>query len=129
VLGFADGNGRSRYVAASSVLISVGGVLGGLTGGVLTESLRFLQAAPLRLGPIVWNNWHVAFATALLARCLGLFWLIGMPDPGAAKIRNFTRHIGVNAYNTLRTRLFHPVRVFGWAVRRKPSLRREPKAK
>jgi MFS family permease len=123
VLGFADGNGRSRYVAASSVLISVGGMLGGLAGGVLTESLRFLQDAPLRLGPIVWNNWHVAFAAALLSRCLAVLWLIGMPDPGAAKIRAFTRHVGVNTYNALVTRLFNPVRVFGWALRKRRSPR------
>ena len=123
VLGFADGNGRSRYVAASSVLISVGGMLGGLAGGVLTESLRFLQDAPLRLGPIVWNNWHAAFAAALLARCLALLWIVGMPDPGAAKIRVFTRQIGVNTYNTLMSRLFYPVRVFGWALRKRPNSR------
>ena len=123
VLGFADGNGRSRYVAASSVLISVGGILGGVAGGVLAESLRFLQDAPLRWGPLVWNNWHVAFAAALLSRGLALLWLIGMPDPGAAKIRVFTRHIGVNAYNALMTRLFYPVRVFGWALRRKSDSR------
>jgi len=129
VLGFADGNGRSRYVAASSVVISIGGVLGGLAGGVLTQSLRFLQDAPLRFGLIEWNNWHAAFAAALLARCSALLWLVGMPDPGAAKIRTFTRHIGVNAYNALVTRLFYPVRVFGWVLRKKPNLRREPTAK
>ena len=63
---------------------------------ILAESLRFLQDAPLRLGPIMWDNWHAAFAAALLARCLAMLWLLGMPDPGAAKIRGFTHHIGVN---------------------------------
>ena len=119
VLGFADGNGRSRYVAASSVLISAGGVIGGVSGGVLAESLRHLQDVPLQRGPLLWNNWHIAFLVAAFARCLALLWLIRMPDPGAAKIRAVTRHMGVNAYNALLTRLFYPVRVFGWSVRKR----------
>ena len=125
MLGFADGNGRSRYVAASSVLISIGGVLGGLAGGALAESLHFLQEAPLRLGPVVWNNWQVAFAVALLSRCLALLWIVGMPEPGAATIRVFTRQLGVNTYNALVTRLFYPVRVFGWRSRKKPNSRHD----
>jgi len=126
MLGFADGNGRSRYVAASSVLTSIGGVLGGVAGGVLAESLHSLQDVPLRLGPVVWNNWQVAFVAALLARCLALLWIVGMPEPGAATIRVFTRHLGMNAYNALATRLFYPVRVFGWRrSRRKPNSRHD----
>ena len=129
VLGFADGNGRSRYVAASSVLTSTGGMLGGVVGGGLAQSLRALQDTPLRWGPIVWNNWHVAFAVALLSRSLALVWLVGMPDPGAGRIRAFTRHLGVNAYNAMITRLFYPVRVFGWALRRKTTQRRGRRSK
>jgi MFS family permease len=118
VLGFADGTGSSRYIAASSVLISTGGMLGGLAGGVLTQSLQVLQDSPIRLGPLLWNNWHVAFGVALLARSLAILWLVGMPDPGAASVRSLIRSTGMNVYNNIVTRAFYVLRVFGW---RKPS--------
>ena len=121
VLGFADGNGRSRYVASSSVLVSAGGMAGGLVGGILAESFSSLQETSLRLGPFIWNNWHLVFAVALTARCLGMLWLRNMPDPGAMGIRTFTRHIRVNAYNALATRLFYTVRVFGSAIGRQSA--------
>jgi len=114
VLGFSDGHGRSKYIAASAVLISIGGMLGGLTGGVLTQSLRFLQAAPIILGLFVWNNWHAAFALAVLARILAFCWVLNMPDPGARKVRDLVRHVRVNVYNNMATRLFYSLRIFGW---------------
>jgi MFS family permease len=114
ILGFADGNGQSRYVAASAVLISIGGFLGGLVGGAITQALQPLQAEPIRLGPLVWNNWHAAFAVSALARVLAILWLVGMPEPTAAPTRDLVRMMGANAYNVMRTRVFFPLRVFGW---------------
>ena len=114
VLGFADGAGRSRYVAASSILISTGGMLGGLVGGALAEGLAGLQAHPIRWGPFLWNNWHATFAVALLARALTIYYLLRMPDPGAASARSLARYMGVNVYNGLSSRLFYALRVFGW---------------
>jgi hypothetical protein len=75
-------------------------------------------------GRLGFNDLAFGVLAALLLRCLALLWLIGMPDPGAAKIRGFTRHIGVNTYNALTTRLFYPVRVFGWALRGRAAARR-----
>jgi MFS family permease len=114
VLGFADGTGRSRYIAASSVLISVGGMLGGLVGGTVAEALAGLRADPIRWGPFLWNNWHATFALALVARGLTVVWLVRMPDPGAASARSLARYMGMNVYNGLVTRLFYTLRVFGW---------------
>ena len=114
VLGFADGVGRSRYVAASSVLISIGGMLGGLVGGSVAEAFGYLRASPIRWGPLLWNNWHVTFVLALAARALTIIWLVRMPDPGAAPVRSLARYMGMNVYNGLISRLFYTLRVFGW---------------
>jgi MFS family permease len=115
VLGFADGRGRSRYVAASSVLISLGGVLGGLCGGLITQ-----YAAGFKdFGPFLWNRWHLTFAVAGVVRAASLFWLIGLPDTRAMPMRYVMRSLSVNVYNAVSTRLFAPARVFGWGRRRK----------
>jgi len=114
VLGFADGRGRSRYVAASSFLISIGGILGGLVGGTVTQAFSHLQSRPIILGPFVWNNWHLTFMLAIAGRLLALISLKGMPDPGSASVRNLLRFAGANIYNNFRTRAFSPLRAFGW---------------
>ena len=121
ILGFADGHGRSKYVAAHGVLISTGGMIGGLVGGTVAGSLAFLQSEPIRLGPLVWNNWHATFALSLLARLAALVSLINMPDPGAGSFRNMVRYIGGNVYNQAATFIFYPLRVFGWGRGRGPN--------
>jgi MFS family permease len=115
-LGFADGNGRSKYVAASAVLISIGGVLGGVVGGTVAQSLSYFhyQANPVVLGPFAWNNWHATFALSILSRVAGVMWLFGMEDPGAVRLRHVARAWRANAYNAVSTRMFYPLRVFGW---------------
>jgi hypothetical protein len=114
VLGFSDGSGQSRYVAASSVLISTGGVLGGLVGGTVAQVFSGLEADPIRWGPFLWNNWHATFALALLVRGLTVWFLVKMPDPGAASVLSLARHMGLNVYNSVVSRLFYSLRVFGW---------------
>jgi len=123
VLGFADGAGRSRYVAASSVLISIGGMVGGFVGGSVAEAFGCLRASPIRWGPLLWNNWHVTFVLALAARGLTIVWLVRMPVPGAASVRSLARYMGMNVYNGLVSRLFYTLRVFGWQqpYRRRPG--------
>jgi MFS family permease len=115
-LGFADGSGRSKYVAASAVLISIGGVLGGVVGGTVAQSLSHFhhQANPVVLGPFAWNNWHATFALSILSRVAGVMWLFGMEDPGAVRLRHVARVWRANAYNAVSTRMFYPLRVFGW---------------
>jgi len=120
ILGFSDGPGRSKYVAASAVLISVGGAAGGILGGVVTEALHFLQDSPI--GMFEWNNWHAAIALSLLARILGFSLALNMPDPGAGRVRDIFRLARTNAYNAVAPRLFYALRVVGW--RRRSSRRR-----
>ena len=135
VLGFADGRGRSKYVAAHAVLIAAGGVLGGLAGGWVAELARGLQAAPICFGPtdaagraviFAWNNWHLTFALSLAARITALLLLINMPDPGARRARDLFRHMRQNVYNSF-TGLFYWLRVFGWGRSgRNDAGRRQP---
>jgi MFS family permease len=117
ILGFADGHGRSKYVAAHAVLVSVGGVLGGLTGAVVTESLGFLRYSPIVLGPLVWNHWHAAFLLSLLARIAAVISLRHMPDPGARSFRAMAKVMGLNVYSQVGSLVFLPLRVFGWGRR------------
>jgi MFS family permease len=114
VLGFSDGHGRSKYVAASAVLISVGGTLGGLVGGTVAQSLEFLHVHPIRLGLFEWNNWHVTFAISVIGRLASLAWLANMPDPGARSVRDMLRYWSENVYNSVFSRMFFPLRIFGW---------------
>ena len=125
VLGFSEGTGRSRYIAASAVLISAGGAIGGFAGGWMTQSLTGLQHNPLAFGPFIWTNWHLSFAVAIAARLLAVFWLHGMPDPGATLVRAVARQITANAYSNISTRMFYRLRVFGWRRSGRPTGRRK----
>ncbi len=113
-LHFADGRGRSKYVAASAVLISCGGVLGGLLGGVMVQSLEFLRTNPIRWGPFEWNHWQASFLVSLIVRLASLAWLVHMPDPGAQPVRLMLRYLTANVSNAVSARMFYPLRVFGW---------------
>jgi len=122
ILGFSDGQGRSKYVAASAALISLGGLVGGLVGGSVTQALAYLQHSPIRVGPLLWTNYHAAFALSLMGRALALLWLIRMPDPGATPVRYVVRLMGANVYNVVVPRLFYPLRLVG--LRRRDWRRR-----
>jgi len=124
LLGFSDGSGRSKYVAASAVLISLGGIVGGITGGLVAGSIAFLQETPIIVGPFLWNNWHATFLLALLARIVTLVWIARMPDPGSRKIRDIVRVAGGNVYNFVAPRLFYSLRVFGWGRARRNDKQR-----
>ena len=112
ILGFADGAGRSKYVAAYAVLAGVGGVLGGLVGGVVANSIFHASwYHPLRMGVLEWNHWHATFLLSMLARILAVYWLIGMPDPGARRARDMVRTIGIEMYNLTAARMSQPWRL------------------
>ncbi|MGB2824607.1 MAG: hypothetical protein WBF17_26770 [Phycisphaerae bacterium] len=118
VLGFSDGPGRSKYVAAYSVLTSLGGVLGGVVGGLVAYGIYSASwYRPLRFGAFEWNHWHATFLLSMLARMLAVYWLIDMPDPGARRARDMVRTIGIEMYNLTEARLFYPWRNF-FRVRR-----------
>ena len=121
ILSFADGKGRSKYVAAHAVLISMGGVLGGVVGGLTAYYTRGLQTDPFVWGPVnaageytvfLWNNWHVTFTLSFIARVIALLLLINMTDPGARPARDMLRHARHNVYNLFGV-LLYPLRSLG----------------
>jgi MFS family permease len=121
ILSFADGKGRSKYVAAHAVLISMGGVLGGVVGGLTAYYTRGLQSNPIAWGPVdaagnytmfLWNNWHVTFALSFISRIIALGLLINMTDPGARPARDMLRYARHNVFNLFGVLLF-PIRSLG----------------
>ncbi|MCE5326545.1 MAG: MFS transporter [Planctomycetaceae bacterium] len=112
ILGFADGKGRSRYIAAHAALISIGGLAGSLIGGWVAE--RFKDMAPIIVGPFLWNNYHLTFALSLIARAASVAMAIRMPDPGSTGVTLMVRSVTTGLYNSVMVRLFYPLRIFGW---------------
>ena len=110
MLGFSASPGRSRYMAAASVISAAGGILGGLAGGAIAEFFKDMQLHPLQVGPFTWYNYHVCFVISAAMRGLAVLWLIGMPEPGARPFRLVARDIFFNAFNNVATRLLWPVR-------------------
>jgi MFS family permease len=109
VMGFSDGSGRSKAVAAISVLTSIGGILGGLAGGALVQLLQWMP----EIGPFHWGSIHACFLLSMLG-CLGsIFWLRGMPDPGSASVRMMLQQMRGNFYNAIQSRWSYPFRIFG----------------
>jgi MFS family permease len=114
VLGFAEGHGRSNFVAAQSFFISMGGLLGAVVAMFSTHHLESLHKNPILVGPFLWNGWHIMFLLAMLSRICSLFWLRGMPDPGAASVGNLLRSVRTNFYGGVTSVVLFPLRVFGW---------------
>lgn len=114
VLGFAEGEGKSHYVAAQSFFVSMGGLAGALVAMGGTYLLDGLHKHPILLGSLKWNGWHIMFLLATVARVVSLFWLKGMPDPGSAKVADLLRHVRGNLYNNFTSAVVFPLRVFGW---------------
>jgi MFS family permease len=127
ILGFADGRGRSRYVAASSLLISIGG-MAGWVGGLLAELLSHYRydQNPIHVGPLLWNNWHAVFLLSFLGRASALLLLRKLPDPGSGSAVAMVRSMGANVYHGVFSRLFYPLRITGW--RKSRPRRTEPVA-
>ena len=120
VLGFSDDKGASRYAASSAALIGLGGVAGGLVGGEVTAWLSHYRydLNPVRIGSLLWNNWHAVILLSLLARAVSLGLLIHMPDPGAKRVRHIMRVAGANLYGFVTPRFLYSLRVFGQRRRR-----------
>ena len=114
ILSFSELPSRSKYIAASCVLISTGGVLGGLSGGVIAQCLEFMQDAPIRLGPFLWNNWHVVFFTSFVCQLVAIAVVARMPDDKDTPVRQITQQFRTNMYSLLSMRLFYRWRLRGW---------------
>ncbi|RPI60351.1 MAG: MFS transporter, partial [Planctomycetaceae bacterium] len=122
ILGFSDGTGRSKYVAAASVLVNFGGAAGGIVGGIVAQKFVGLH---LMIGPMLLNNYILTFVISIVVRLASLAWLHGMPDPGARNVRSLFRYWSENTYNNVISRLFFPMRIFGWGRRSNHERRRD----
>ena len=110
ILGFSDGPGRSRYVAAYTAMCGLGGFLGAMCGAELAQGLADASwYHPLRVGAFEWNNWHATFALSTLGRLAALLLLISMPDPGARRARDMVRTVGGEVLGVLSGRF-----LWGW---------------
>jgi len=121
ILGFADGSGRSRYIAAHGLLVSLGGLSGGLIGAGVVHVFGWMKESPIRLGALEWDNWHMTFFLALAARMTAVILALTMPDPGSMRIRAMARVMAGSIYNNVSSRLFFVVRIFGWGRRNDPG--------
>jgi MFS family permease len=102
VMRFADGDGESRYIAAFYFLISIGGAIAAIAGGILAESLEFMNFEhPIIVGPFAWNNWHVVMGASWVLRFVALMLLFRVHDPGAYPTRDMLRHIRISTLNAL----------------------------
>ncbi len=108
ILGFSDRPGGSKSVASATVLISFGGLLGGLAGGIITYSLRHMS----EITCFLWGNFHICFLVSLAIRVGAVFWLWDMPDPGAAPVRVLLQQARHSLYNTVHTWSSYPLRIF-----------------
>ena len=111
MLAFSDSKGRSRYVAAAQVLVSLGAVIGAPVGGLLVWGLGAMNWNALAVGPFIWLPYHATFALSCASRILALIWLINLPDPGAGKVRDMIRYMGLITYSNLSSWVLFPVRV------------------
>ncbi len=111
ILGFCDGPRRNQYVAASAVLVNMGGAAGGLLGGVIAQSLSYFHSHPIHMGQFVYTNWHATFFVGIVVRALSMAWLAGMPDPGAASVMDLLRNSFVGLNDGLPIRWTYPFRI------------------
>lgn len=111
VLDLGSGSGRSKTVAASYVLVSVGGFLGGFVGGCVTEWLD--GCTPV--GPFQWTGLTAVFGLAILVRLSSIAWLLGMPDHGSRPVRALLNQFRVNILSMFQSR---PLRILGPGTQR-----------
>lgn len=112
MLALSDSAGRSRSVAAATVLVSIGSVIGAPVGGLVVAFIDQTFGRPtLAVGPFIWCSYHATFALSGLARIGALLWLIGMPDPGAGTVRAMVRSVGLIAYSNASHWILYPFRV------------------
>lgn len=104
LLGFSNEGGRSAYVAASSIISSLAGVIGGLLGGYLAESTKGFV---WHVGPFLFVNYHIVFLVSGAIRATSIIGLIGMSDPGAKPTRMMLRAM----LNNLATQILWPARL------------------
>jgi len=93
LFGFSDLKGSSKYIAAFSVITSLGVMVAGVAGGAITRSLEFLQRTPLHMGPFVWNNWHVSFVIGAAGRFVAALMMLRLSDDSSRSAGDLLNHM------------------------------------
>ncbi|MGB7159586.1 MAG: MFS transporter [Tepidisphaeraceae bacterium] len=115
--GERGGNGKGRsgggsgYVAMNSVIINVAGCLGGLTSGVIAQSLAHWQYdTGIALIPQL-TFYEILFAISAVLRLLAVvIFLPHIHEHGAAGTREALRFMSANIYNNLFNAILQPIR-------------------
>ena len=99
----------SGYVAINSAVAAVAGILSGLFGGVVAESLGNWHGTLLGW-PLTYTG--VLFLIATGIRLLSVVCVLEFADEGAATPRVALRYMGTNLYSNLQQAVFIPGRLW-----------------
>jgi len=113
-LSFSDGQGRSRMVAASGVMISMFGALGAYLGGLTAHEFGEGVRVLLSFGPVHWTSYHITFIVSIVVRLMAVVWLVGMPDPHAQSVPALLSAVSNSVFNAVRSRAILSLHIFGW---------------
>jgi MFS family permease len=113
--GFIDRDGRSTYGASTNVILALAGVVGSLVSGAMAH---WTEGVSFHIGSFQVINYHLVFAASGLFRLGGLFWLIGMPEPGAKPVGVVARQMAQGVLHNVPVLVFAPLRMIIRPVRR-----------
>jgi MFS family permease len=106
-----EAKGGSNYVAVNSVIINVAGCLGGLSAGLIAQSLRDWHWNPGVLGLHEMSFYDVLFALSGVLRLLAAVMFLPMiHEPAARPTREALRFMTANIYNNLFAAILQPLR-------------------
>ena len=111
--GDSDGESRggSNYVAVNSVIINIAGCLGGLSAGLIAQSLHNWHWNPGILGLHEMGCYEVLFALSGVLRLVAVVVFLPMiHEPAAKPTRETLRFMSANIYNNLFNAILMPLR-------------------
>ena len=106
----SDGGG-SNYVAVNSVIINIAGCLGGLSAGVIAQTLHNLHWNPHLPGLHDVGCYEILFALSGVLRLVAAVVFLPMiHEPAARPTRETLRFMTANIYNNLFNAILLPLR-------------------
>ena len=103
------GGGRSAYAALNTVIINAAGAVGGITAGIIAQSLHAWQWTTSFK---TFTYYDVLFALSALLRLMAVVvFLPHIHEHGAKPTREALRYMTANIYNNLYTAVQQPLRL------------------
>jgi MFS family permease len=103
--------GGTSYVAINSVIINIAGCLGGLSSGILAQSLQHWEWTPSFWGYKTFTFYEVLFAISGVLRLVAVVvFLPHIHEATARPAREALRFMTANIYNNLFNAVLQPVR-------------------